>query len=164
MSNVRRRMSRLRLPLLSFALATTSGFAGSSLASGAGQVVSQMADVPPETKIKMLRVIFEDVFGTPEEIRTQFVAACNAREKATTSTKAKVTQVASSPAPKASEASKSLSKEATLTAFCAPPVRRSIESALTPKAAGSASYASAPNPSIERTSPGKPGAASHVKR
>ncbi|WOB06953.1 hypothetical protein [Piscinibacter gummiphilus] len=157
-------MSPTYLPLLFLALAIALGFPSSASASGAGQVVSQMADVPPETKIKMLRVIFEDVFGTPEEIRTQFVAACNARNKAATPSTEKAQQIASSPAPKASDGSKSLSKEATLIAFCAPPVRRSIESALAPKAAASTPSASAPNPSIERTSPGKPGAASHVKR
>ena len=161
MSNVRRRMKHIRFPFTRILLlATMVGLPAIAGASGSGQVVSQMADAPPETKIKMLRIIFNEVVGTAEELKTQFVAACNARQKALAQPAAQAGQGSAAPTLKASAPSKNLSKEATLAAFCVPAVRRGIESALTPNPAA----ASAPNPSIERTPPGKPGAASHVKR
>lgn len=108
------------------------GFSGRAVASGVGPLIADMADVPPETKIQMLRIIFEDVFGTPEEIKAQFVAACNARKPAAQSATSGVPGAAS-PKTKVPEAQKSISREATLAAFCAPTIRRGIESALTPK-------------------------------
>lgn len=118
-------------------LVAASTFTANSFASGGGAVAVQMMNVPPETKIKMLRVIFEDVFGTPEELRAQFVAACNARQN-TTST------AVSQPAAASAAASKSYSREATLAALCMPAARRGIESALSPKKPAPISGASAP--------------------
>jgi len=108
--------------------------------SGTGQVIGDVANVPPETKVRMLRIIFEDVFGTPAELKAKFVAACDAR------TPSAATASSPATASKAPEpASMSASRKATLAALCVPSVRRGVESALSFKEPASAAQAPAPS-------------------
>lgn len=109
-------------------------FAPAATASGGGDVVKGLADMPPEAKIQVLRIIFEDLFGTPEELKVRFVEACNARMESTPeSQEAKGTPSGTVEITSETSASGSKWKEATLSALCVPAVRSRIEAALTPE-------------------------------
>lgn len=116
-------------------LVVAVAFTPDGAASGAGQVVSQVADVPPETQVRMLRILLDDVFGTPEELRARFIAACQARSGAEATLTGSADQESTSGAPHPQGTSRSASRAATLAAFCAPAVRRGIEAALAGRAA-----------------------------
>lgn len=126
-------MKRLRVTLIFLALFANIGFIQSSAASGAGQVGAQLLDVPPETKIKMLRIVLEDLFGTPAEIRAQFIVACDTREKLKRLPSEKVKHVSTSLPSTSSDVDSNLSKDAVLAAFCSAAVRKKIELALLEK-------------------------------
>jgi hypothetical protein len=42
-------------------------------------VVGAVADAPPEAQVKILRILFEDVAGSPQELKQRLVTACKNR-------------------------------------------------------------------------------------
>jgi hypothetical protein len=97
--------------------------------------VAAVADAPPETQVRILKIVFNDMFGSRAELNAKFVAACQAREKAApapVAAPAKPDKPAKPLSEVAQQKAEELSKEAVLAALCSGPARRQVEAALTP--------------------------------
>ena len=94
--------------------------------------IEGVVNAPPEAQLKMLRIVLKDVFGSPDEVRANFSAACNKRQTPP-SAPAKVLPEKKAAVPFTAalqERAAGASKEATLMALCAAPVRAKIEASL----------------------------------
>ncbi|MYN25922.1 hypothetical protein [Duganella levis] len=122
-------------------------YAGQSLAAGivllillspahAGDpssAVAAVADAPPETQVRILKLVFNDMFGSRAELKAKFVAACQTREKAAPAAAAAAPAKPAKPISEvAQQKAGELSQEAVLAALCSGPARRQVEAALTP--------------------------------
>lgn len=96
--------------------------------------VAAVADAPPETQVRILKIVFNDMFGSRAELKAKFVAACQAREKAAPAPLAAPAKPARPLSEAAQQKAGELSKEAVLAALCSGPARRQVEAALTPPA------------------------------
>jgi len=96
-----------------------------------------IADAPPETQERALRIVFRSMFGSRAELKAQFIGACAERDKApvTNKTERPLAEVAQ-------EKAGQLSRAAVLAALCNGPARAQVEAALTPPAPGSRPAAS----------------------
>lgn len=94
--------------------------------------VAAVADAPPETQVRILKIVFNDMFGSRAELKAKFVAACQAREKATPAPVAAPAKPAKPLSEAAQQKAGELSQEAVLAALCSGPARRQVEAALTP--------------------------------
>lgn len=94
--------------------------------------VAAVADAPPETQVRILKIVFNDMFGSRAELKAKFVAACQAREKAAPAPVAAPAKPAKPLSEAAQQKAGELSKEAVLAALCSGPARRQVEAALTP--------------------------------
>lgn len=123
-----------------------------------GVIVRSVADAPPEAQVRMLKIVLGAVFGTPAEIKAEFIRECDARHKlapvGTGPSAAKVAAPAASPPATAAAAqTPGLTKEAVLLALCAGPVRPRVEAALSPRGPASpAASASGASPGKQTTS------------
>lgn len=66
---------RIFTHLILFAFACTSN---SALAGDPSAAVDGFAKAPPEAQVRIVRIIFDDLFGSPDELRAHFIASCNA--------------------------------------------------------------------------------------
>lgn len=106
-----------------------------------GQAVAMtaraLADAPPETQERALRIVFRSMFGSRAELKAQFLAACAERAKAPAAgtTERPLADVAQ-------EKAGQLSRAAVLAVLCSGPARAQVEAALTPPPAGVSAAAS----------------------
>lgn len=113
-------------------VAASVSLSAPALAGDPSSAIKGISELPPESQLEIVRIVLDDMFGTPEEVRVKFVAACDKR-KTPSSAPPK-----SAPEKKADESLASMmrarvagaSKEATLLALCAASVRPKIEAAL----------------------------------
>jgi hypothetical protein len=96
--------------------------------------VAAVADAPPETQVRILKIVFNDMFGSRAELKAKFVAACQAREKAAPASAAAPAKPAKPLSEVAQQKAGELSQEVVLAALCSGPARRQVEAALTPPA------------------------------
>ena len=92
--------------------------------------VKGVAEAPPEVQIRMLRVIFDDLFGTPDEILQHLSIACSKREEKTCVRNATTTCTKPTDRNTPTGEATSKSKEVMLAGLCAGPIRSRIESNL----------------------------------
>lgn len=96
-----------------------------------------IADAPPETQERALRIVFRSMFGSRAELKAQFVSACAERDKAPAPA-----QTERPLADVAQEKAGQLSRAAVLAALCNGPARAQVEAALTPPPPGARPAAS----------------------
>jgi hypothetical protein len=94
--------------------------------------VAAVADAPPETQVRILKIVFNDMFGSRAELKAKFVAACQAREKAAPAPAATPAKLPKPLSEAAQQKAGELSQEVVLAALCSGPARRQVEAALTP--------------------------------
>ena len=103
-----------------------------ALAGDPSAFIDGVANAPPEAQLEILRIVLKDVFGSPDEVRASFSAACNKRQLPPSApAKAATEKPVDVPFTAALQArAAGASKEATLMALCAAPVRAKIEASL----------------------------------
>lgn len=102
--------------------------------------VQGVAEAPPETQIAMLRIVLDDVLGTPEKLRASFTRACDTQAPAPEDVQGNAASASSARPETASTKKKGL----TLAALCARPVRERLIAILSSRALrGPAASASA---------------------
>ena len=113
-------------------LAASVGMSAPALAGDPSAFIQGIANAPPEAQLEILRIVLKDVFGSPDEVRANFSAACNKRQLPPSApAKASTEKPAEVPFTAALQARAAVaSKEATLMALCAAPVRAKIEASL----------------------------------
>lgn len=94
--------------------------------------VAAVTDAPPETQVRILKLVFNDMFGSRAELKAKFVAACQTREKAAPAAAAAPAKPAKPISEVAQQNAGELSQEVVLAALCSGPARRQVEAALTP--------------------------------
>lgn len=113
---------------LAVAVATTFTYPMAT-AGDPSSVVDGFAKAPPEAQVKIVRIILDDLFGTPQELKARLGRECSARQQRSTSdgsaTPPANAAAIQEAAPHSPDESKS--KEAILIAMCAGPIRRGIE-------------------------------------
>jgi hypothetical protein len=131
MRGMARRGARAALSMSGLALAATL-WAGPVRAGDPSAVVGAVADAPPETQVRILRMVLKDMFGSRAELKARFIAACAERHATRVPDKSERSLAAV-----AQEKAGELSRAAVLAALCSGPARARVEAALTPPGGGS---------------------------
>lgn len=51
-----------------------------AMAGDPASLVREVGDLPPEAQVRIVRVILDDLFGTPQELGANFINACKSLE------------------------------------------------------------------------------------
>lgn len=112
-------------------VATSVCMSAPALAGDPSSFVKGVSDAPPEAQVQMVRIVLNSMFGTPEEVRVNFAAACDKRLAPSAATaKPALAKKAEPISAMLQTRVAGASKEATLMALCATSVRKGIEAVL----------------------------------
>ena len=123
------RLLVLLRPLAAVFILGGAGVTAPAVAGDPNAFAKGVAELPPAQQLDIVRIILDDVFGSPDEIRVNFAAACTRRlQQPAPGVPEKKAALPLTSMLRAKMAG--LSKDATLAALCAAPIRTKVDAAL----------------------------------
>lgn len=118
-------------PLAAVFIAAGMGAPVPALAGDPSAFAKSVAELPPAQQLDIVRIILDDVFGSPDQIRANFAAACTRRQQQPAPAQGVPEKKPALPLTSMLRAKMAgLSKDASLAALCATPIRTKVDAAL----------------------------------